>query len=315
MWAQPEGPIMKNASLLGLTAATATLFTACLFSGETNEPGRASVGLEIKASASTSTGALAKAGGLILGDTAGVHVDLSDAKLVVSRIKLESESGGGSCDSSGHALKKEGEPGDVSGRDGDIDTGKEIENEKEMECEDESGLALKGPFVIDLLTGASSPDLGTLSVPAGVYDRVKIELHHGQNDSALGGRTLVAHGDLILADGSSKPFSLALTLNENLRIKSDSGLNLSAGALQTVAVKLLAGDWLKGLDLAACLGSADPAAASIEITEDSPVGKCLDAEHRIKDNFRSSFHAGEKDEHETEGTEGKDSTEHSGKAK
>jgi len=315
---------MKNAYLLGLTAATATLFTACLFSGETNDsaPGRASVGLEIKASASTSTAALAKASGLILGDTAGVHVDLSDAKLVVSRIKLESKNGNGSCDSTGHALLKKGEPGESEGELLDS-TGRvsesenENENEKEVECEDESGLALKGPFVIDLLTGISSPDLGTLSVPSGVYTEVKIELHHGQNDSTLGGRTLVAHGTLTLADGSSKPFSLALTLDENLKIKSDSGLNLSAGALQTLAVKLMAGDWLTGLDLTTCLGSVDSAAASIDITEDSPVGKCLDAEHRIKDNFRASFHAGEKNEHEneTEGPESKDSTDHSGKTK
>jgi hypothetical protein len=306
---------MKNASLIGLTAATATLFTACLFSGETNEPGRASVNLEIKASASTSSGALAKASGLILGDTAGVHVDLSDAKLVASRIKLESESGRGSCDTAGAALKKEGEPGDSSGREA------ENENEKERECEDENELALKGPFVIDLLTGASTPDLGALNVPAGAYNRVKIELHQGQNDSALGGRTLVAHGTLTLADGSSKPFSLALTLNENLRIKSDSGLMLDAGAVSTVAVKLMAGDWLQGLDLAGCLGSADSSAASIDITEESTLGKCLDAEHRIKDNFRSSFHASEKDEHEVEIENGKDgsgtgdSTDHSGKGK
>lgn len=306
---------MKNASLLGLTAATATLFTACLFSGETNAPGRASVNLEIKASASTSTTGLAKASGLILGDTTGVHVDLSDAKLVISRIKLESASGQGSCDSNGTALKKEGEPGDTSGRVTETKNESETENEKERECEDASELALKGPFVIDLLTGASTPDLGTLTVPAGAYTQVKIEMHHGQNDSTLGGRTLVAHGTLIMADGSSKPFSLALTLDENLRIKSDSGLSLNAGALNTVAVKLMAGDWLKGLDLSACLGAVDPAAASIEITEDSPVGKCLDAEHLIKDNFRASFHAGEKDEHETEGTEGKDSTGHSGEVK
>jgi hypothetical protein len=308
---------MKNASLIGLTAATATLFTACLFSGESNEPGRASVNLEIKASASTSSVALAKASGITLGDTAGIHVDLSDAKLVVSRIKLESESGLGSCDTAGAALKKEGEPGDTSGRKAENET----ENEKERECEDGAELALKGPFVIDLLTGASAPDLGALSVPAGAYNRVKIELHQGQNDSALGGRTLVAHGTLTLADGSAKPFTLALTLNENLRIKSDSGLVLDAGSLSTVAVKLMAGDWLAGLDLAACLGSLDTSAASIEITEASPVGKCLDAEHRIKNNFRSSFRAAEKDENEVEIENGKDgsgtgdSTSHSGKGK
>lgn len=312
---------MKNATLLGLTAATASLFTACLFSGETKEASRASVRMEIKASASVTGVSLAKASGLILGDTAGVHLDLSDAKLVVSRIKLESETGEGSCDSSGTALKKEGEPGDVSGREAEneikTETETEIENEKERECEDRNELALKGPFVIDLLTGTSSPDLGTLSVPAGVYDRVKIELHHGQNDSTLEGRTLVAHGALILADGSSRPFSLSLTLDENLRIKTPAGLALDAGSFNTVAVKLLAGDWLMGLDVGACLGSIDPAADSIEITEDSPVGKCLDAEHRIKDNFRSSFHADEKDEHESEneGPESGDSTGHSGEGK
>jgi hypothetical protein len=306
---------MKNASLLALTASTATLFTACLFSGETNAPERASVQLEIKASASTSASALAKAGGLILGDTAGVHVDLSDARLVVSRIKLESETVKSGCDSSG-ALKKEGLPGDSTHE-------AEDENEKEKECEEEHGVALKGPFVIDLLTGASTPDLGTLSVPAGAYDKVKIEMHRGQNDSALGGRTLVAHGTLTLADGSAKPFSLELTFNENLWIKSDSAMALDAGALNTVALKLMAGDWLKGLDIAACLGSADTAA--VDITEESAVGKCLDADHRIKANFRASFHAHEKGEHEDEvGNEGgshkestarADSSEHSGKAK
>jgi hypothetical protein len=301
---------MKNATLLGLTAASATLLTACLFSGESgNDSARASVKMEFKASASASGAALAKTAGLTLGDTAGVHVDLSDAKLVLSRIKLESENGMGDCDTNGAmtALKKEGEPGDSSHE-------TETENEKERECEDENEIALKGPFVIDLLTGVSNPDLGTLNVPAGSYDKVKIEMHHGQNDSTLGGRTLVAHGTLT-AGALSKPFSLSLTLNENLRIESDSGLTLDAGSLNTVAVKLMAGDWLKGLDLTTCLGMIDSSAASIDITEDSPVGECLDAEHRIKDNFRASFHADEKDEDGKEGPDDKDSTDHSGKGK
>jgi hypothetical protein len=306
---------MKNASLLGLAAAASTLFTACLFSGESNSPGRASVQMQFGVSASTAAGtaasaaALAKSAGLILGDTAGVHVDLSDAKIVVSRIKLESESGEDECGSDG-ALKKDG-----VGEDSSHET--DNETEKEKECEDAHELALKGPFVIDLLTGASTPDLGTLSVPAGVYDRVKIEMHHGQNDSTLGGRTLVAHGTLTLADGSTKPFSLSLTLDENLKIKSDSGMTLDAGTLNTVAVKLMAGDWLKGIDIASCMGSIDPAAASVDITEESPLGKCLDAEHILKGNFRDSFRAEDRDHDEDgkDGSDDNDSTSHSGKGK
>lgn len=305
---------MKKSTLSFAAAATSTFLSACLFSGETSDPARANVSLEIKASpgSSPSSGGLAKTAGLVLGDTTGIHVDLTEARLAVSRIKLESESGIGSCDSSGRALKKEGDPSSRVETAGDSALGNdrnknesESETEREHECEDANELALKGPFVIDLVSGASTPDLGTLSLPVGTYDKVKIELHHGQDDSALGGHSLVAQGNLVLADGSSKPFSIALNLDENLRIKSDSGLKLDPGALQTVAVKLLAGDWFTGLDFAGCLGAADPAADTLVVTEDSPLGKCLDAEHRIKDNFRGSFHADEKDGHE-------DSTGHSG---
>lgn len=283
---------MKNASLFGLAAAS-TLFTACLFSGESANTDRASVNLEIKAT-SASTAALAKSAGLILGDSAGVHLDLTEAKIVVSRIKLESESVEDECERVG-ALKKEGEPDDSS-----HETGAEDETEEEKECEDSHELALKGPFVIDLLTGTSTPDLGTLSLPVGVYDQVKIEMHHGDKDTTLGGRTLVAGGNLVLADGSVKPFSLSLTFDENLKIRTDSGMALDAGSLNTVAVRLMAGDWLKGVDIAGCLGAIDASAASVDITEDSPLGKCLDAEHLIKENFRDSFHAEDRDHDEND---------------
>src|SRR5690349_4495414 len=80
---------MNSKTLFGLTAAAATL-SACLFEGQPSDPARVSVQLDIKAAASQA--ALAKSSGLILGDTAGVWIDLQSARLAVSRIKLESES-------------------------------------------------------------------------------------------------------------------------------------------------------------------------------------------------------------------------------
>lgn len=275
---------MKQSTILSLAAASATLFTACLFQGESDSKGMASVQMDIRASSST---ALAKSSDLVLGDTSGAHVVLTEAKLSISRIKLHSESESDRCDSA-EELKK-----DDSSKTG-------LDDEKE--CEDDEKVAFKGPFIIDLLTGTSTPPLGTLSVPAGPYRKVKIELHQGQNGTELDGKTLVAAGIMTFADGTTRPFSVSLTLNENLKIESKSGLTLDAGTLNTVAVGILAGNWLKGLDLAGCLAAAP--AGELVITEKSDLGKCLDAEHLIKGNFREAFETHEKD-----------STSHSGKDK
>jgi hypothetical protein len=281
---------MKQSTILSLAAASASLLTACLFQGESDSKGSATVQMDIRASASA---ALAKSSDLILGDTSGAHVVLTEAKLAISRIKLHSESESDRCDSAEDHRKK--------------DDSSKSADEVERECEDDEKVAFAGPFIVDLLTGTSTPPLGSLSVPAGPYRKVKVELHQGQNGSALDGKTLVAAGSVTFADGTTRPFNLSLTLNENLKIKSKSGLTLDAGTVNTVAISILAGNWLKGLDLAGCLAGA-PAGALV-ITEKSDLGKCLDAEHRIKDNFRDAFET-----HEKEHTDGKDST-NSGKDK
>ncbi len=278
---------MKHPSLLPLAATAATLFTACLFSGPADHPSEASVRLEIKASAGTLAG-LAKTSGLGLDAGVGVGIDLHEAWLSVDRIKIETAHADGICDTVVRPLKKEGKPGDDDSGHG--------ESETEIECEDsEVEFAFRGPFVIDLMTGVSTPDLGGLVLPPGNYHHVKFEMRDRHDGSFPDGRTLMARGNLTLPDGSVRPFSLSLGLNENLKIRSDSGLRLDGGSVQTVAVRLLAGDWLKGLDLASCLGEGS-ASDTIEITEDSPIGKCLDAEHLIKENFRDSFRASKKEE-------------------
>lgn len=302
---------MKKSILLTLTAVSASLFTACLF--ENNPDSRAMATARFEMKASTVASPLAKASassGLIIGDSSGLQIELSEARVLVSRIKLESEDDDRDCDSSAAVLKKDGDSSET-----------EIEDEHDGDCGDESEFSVRGPFVIDLLTGTSTPDLGSITVPAGTYRKLKIELHHGgENDSnGLHDSTLTAKGTLTLPDGAVVPFSLAVRLNENISIRNAAGITLDGSTVNTILVGLAAGDWFKGLDLTSCLGSLDSAslAGGIAVTEDSPIGKCLDAEHFLKDNIRKSFHAEERhdddDDDEIEDDENED--DHSGQVK
>lgn len=300
---------MKKSILLTLTAASASLFTACLFENNSDSRAMATARFEMKASALATPLAKASAtSGLVIGDSSGLKIELSEARVLVSRIKLESEDDDRDCDSSAGALRKDGDSSET-----------EIEDEDDGDCEDESEFSVRGPFVIDLLTGTSTPDLGSITVPAGTYRKLKIELHHGgENDSnGLRDSTLTAKGTVTLPDGAAIPFSLALRLNENISIRNAAGITLDGSTVNTILVGLAAGDWFKGLDLSRCLGTLDSAslAGGITVTEDSPIGKCLDAEHFLKDNIRESFHAEERHDDDDEVEDDEKEDDHSGQVK
>jgi hypothetical protein len=263
---------MKNAITLYTVLASATLFSACLF--QSKEDNSASARFEFKAAGSA---ALAKTASepLVIGDTSGVRVTFSEALIHIKKIQLKHETNDDACDDSGSkALPKEGDP--LSNDDKDCNGGSEA-------------TLNGGPYVLDLLTGASSPDIGTLTFPAGTYDRVKVHLHSADgNDTTLGGYTLVAKGTYSVAGGEDKPFSLALRFNEIIQIRNPAGMELDADALHTILIGLNAGQWLRNLDIKGCLSTLG-ADGAIIVNEDSEMGKCLDAEHLIKDNFRTSF--------------------------
>ncbi|MDB5104673.1 MAG: hypothetical protein JWP91_2362, partial [Fibrobacteres bacterium] len=260
---------MKNAMPLYAVLASATLFSACLF--QSKDENTASAKFEFKA---VSSAALAKTSAgetLVIGDTSGVRLTFTEALIHIKKIQLKSESDDDKCD----------------------DSGSKVEDPADKDCDGGSEATVNGgPYILNLLTGASTPDIGTLTFPAGVYDRVKIHIHHAEgkdtSSTSLGGNTLMAKGTYSSAGGEEKPFTMALRFNEIIQIRNPAGMNLDADALHTIIVGLNAGQWLRNLNVAGCLKSLGANGAVI-LNEDSDMGKCLDAEHIIKDNFRTSF--------------------------
>lgn len=280
---------MKNKILLSLTLAASTLLAGCLVQNQdtARSEGKAAARFDIKAVAGAVP--LAKITGaapvLSIADLSGLSFNILEARANIGRIKLES-SEPDSCDDVAA-------PDPADGDSLDTDKG---------DC-DENELTLKGPFVIDLLSGASTPSLGNLSVPAGIYKKVKIRLEPAREgggalavDDALIGNTLHVKGTYTLAGLPEQSFSMILKFDEDLEMEDKVGLKLDPSAMNAILISLKAGGWMAGLKVKDCLEKPEVTASlagAMVLSEDSPLGKCLDVESTIKENIKKSFEVDE----------------------
>jgi hypothetical protein len=238
--------------------AAGALLTGCLFQGQDSATGNANAKFQILAKTSNGDA------GVSLDNAAGLHFTVTEARAYVGRVELKKATGAESSDE----------------------------------------LSVKGRFAINLLTGAATPDMGTLSVPAGVYREIEVKLEKAKLEDGVltAGDDLLGHSLLIKgtfgATGTEKPFTLALDIDKKFEIENDSGINLDASALQTVLVSLKTDEWLKDLDLNACV-SADSNGTVV-------LGKCLDMD-RVSDNVEKSCGM-DKVEGERHGGDDKDSS-------
>lgn len=119
----------------------------------------------------------------------------------------------------------------------------------------ENERTLAGPFVIDLLTGTSVPDIGRFRIPAGLYRKIDIKLSE-PNDTATSQEPdgLIVTGRLGAAGAGGKAFVISLGV-EALDFDNPEGLLLSADTVNTVALSLTADAWFKDVALSACVES------------------------------------------------------------
>jgi hypothetical protein len=263
---------MKINHTLNVALASATLFSGCLF--QSKDENMASARFEFKGSASAALAKSSAGPGLVIGDTTGVRVTLTEALLHIKKIRLGADSEGDTCEADG--LPKDGDSTKVG-----------------KDCVDKSDNTVKGgPFIVDMISGAVTPDIGTMEIPAGTYNRVKIHIHHAEGndtgETALGGQTLIAKGTYSVKGGEEMPITLSLRFNEVLHIRSAAGMELDADKVHTLLMGINVGGWMNNLDFSACLSNLSAGGAVI-LNEDSAFGKCLDAEHVLKDNVRASF--------------------------
>jgi hypothetical protein len=173
-------------------------------------------------------------------------------------------------------------------------------------CEDVSGLVsgaeckgsgssgtlqVPGPIVVDLMTGATTPDLSGLRIPAGTYKRIDFRLDEAKADEVgatepLVGSSFLARADFT-QDGAARTLALRFKFSEDARFESATGVEVPEGGSLIAFLKPAV--WLQGLPLGECVRDGD-----VEVTngtvliDDRAGGKCSDAENTVKANIKRS---------------------------
>lgn len=114
---------------------------------------------------------------IVVKNAAGVTVGtitLSDARLALKEIKLK--------------LAQEEMDGEADDEDGDGETEEESDDDIAEMLEDSERVKYEGPYVVDLLTNASTPSLGEIEMIAGVYKEIEMKLDkiEGDEDDGAG---------------------------------------------------------------------------------------------------------------------------------
>lgn len=163
-------------------------------------------------------------------------------------------------------------------------------------CSDQS-VKIQGPFVVDLLTGVTTPSLADVRVPAGIYKRIDFRIddarvEQGLVDAAspLANRSMVASASF-QQDGKTMSLDLLLRFNEDIRVEDPAGIDVSGDAA-ALLTKFDAGLWLDGLDIGDCLARGELTATATGVRLDdnasSGTGGCSDIENVIKHNIKNA---------------------------
>lgn len=235
------------------------LLSACVDSSDT-------AGVMIQASTRTSA--------MTSTDSTGAVFTVSAAMAHVRDVRFDLPSGVGCADIAGLTGAR-CEPSDRPADDSDEDT-----------------IIVDGPFVVDLITGAATPSLSAVRIPAGTYARVDVRLEGGRAGggiapgSALDGNA-VAFTAAYDLEGQSTPVELRLDFSEDIRIDARQGVVVSAD--EDLIARFVVGDWLARVPLATCLAAQGVRPGQpMLVDDDVGGGACSDVENTLKDNFKRS---------------------------
>jgi hypothetical protein len=162
------------------------------------------------------------------------------------------------------------------------------------DCLLDDKIRIPGPFVVDLVTGTSEPDLGAVLIPAGTYKRIDIRVDDGDPEEGLiePGSPLDDYSLVVEAKFTynQEPATLKLSLNfdEDIRIEQLAGVAVQPGT--DLVAEFVVNDWLAGVDIAGCLASGELALdeTGTATIDDNADGACGGVEDIIKNNMKNS---------------------------
>jgi hypothetical protein len=166
---------------------------------------------------------------------------------------------------------------------------------------DTDRIRFRGPWVVDLRTGAAVPPMDGLSLPAGLYRRVEVRLEVADSRDVEAGDPLAGHsveGEGTFGEG--RPFVLRLAIDRDARFESPGGVDVSADGVRKFVLKLDPASWFADLPVSACAdnGELPVVDGKVVVGGDPDDGLCEDLEDVIEDRIKDSGRIDDDDEHE-----------------
>ena len=157
--------------------------------------------------------------------------------------------------------------------------------------DDSKTLVVAGPLVVNLMTGATTPDISGLRIPAGTYRRIDFRLTDaatGVTPAALAESAFHLKADFTHA-GAPAVLDVRLDFEEDARFESATGVEVGEGDADSLLVLMKPQVWLQGLPLGGCLAKGDVAVVGGVLALDEKAGgDCSATEGLIKDAIKRS---------------------------
>lgn len=119
----------------------------------------------------------------------------------------------------------------------------EDENGEEIEI-DELEYDFEGPFIVDLLTETSNPEIPLSTIEAGIYHELEAESAEILDNEA----SIIIKGSFTAADGSSVPFEYYYQDDQDFEVENEAGFEISEATLNQVTIVFDFAAWFSGVD-------------------------------------------------------------------
>lgn len=156
-------------------------------------------------------------------------------------------------------------------------------------AEDDDKLQIEGPFILDLLTGESSPSLSALPIPPLAYPRIDYRFDDADAGAVPATDPLSGNSLNVIAtfehQGSPATLTIQLKFNEDARVENGASLALAEQGRLDVDFDIA--QWLNAAPIAQCLNDGDLQlqGQQLSITDDTD---CDGLEDTLKDNIKDS---------------------------
>lgn len=123
---------------------------------------------------------------------------------------------------------------------------------------------LNQDVVVDFATGESNPDLSTLVIQPGTYEKIEVELELQDEGSAP---AIVLNGTFTDAQGQSHPIRFEFNSDEKFEVKREGTVVFAEGQLAMAQVVFDPAAWFAGVSADALTEATKDAAGVIVISE------------------------------------------------